>query len=332
MHWHRALLHWHRAGDAEDSTGLSHETALIEGTTVLRLAGAYAELHEVLTAERARAATDGVLRLWLDLGLARVSGRLGETRPQVVPRDQLEAVLDRLATEPKRPLVRATLFFLWWDAYDADRHVVERIIDLLDEQADPSALPSDAVGIGLRRARFALTYGDAEGALRIVQDVLARDDALHPVNQPVVEALEVWLLFVLGRLRDCIEAGERVLTRLGGPELAGMNWAGIAENLAVAHAMAGNLDRAEELMRTVLGLGELYVHIITGCDLVTLLLARGRVTGGRGAARQHPGTRPARAREAGFRFGLTSQVVAARAALAAHTATSPRPATCCSRC
>ena len=99
---------------------------------------------------------------------------------------------------------------------------MERIIDLLDEQADPTALPSDAVGIGLRRARFALTYGDAEGALRIVQDVLARDDALHPVNQPVVEALEVWLLFVLGRLRECIETGERVLTRLGSPELAGM--------------------------------------------------------------------------------------------------------------
>ena len=57
VHWHRALLHWHRAGDAETSTGLSHETALIEGTTVLRLAGAYAELHEVLTAERARASS-----------------------------------------------------------------------------------------------------------------------------------------------------------------------------------------------------------------------------------------------------------------------------------
>ena len=141
VHWHRALLHWHRAGDAEGSTGMSHEAALIEGTTVLRLAGAYADLHEVLTAERARVTTDGVLRLWLDLGLAHVSGRLGETRPQVVPRDHLEAMLDRLSTEPKRPLVRATLFWLWWDAYDADRHVVERIIDLLDEQADPSALP-----------------------------------------------------------------------------------------------------------------------------------------------------------------------------------------------
>jgi len=319
VHWHRALLHWHRAGGAETSTGLSHETALIEGTTVLRLAGAYAELHEVLAAERARAVSDAVLSLWLDLGLAAVSGRLGEIRPQVVPRDRLDGVLDRLAAQPKRPLVRAALFHLWWDAYDADRHVVERIIDLIDQQADPTALPSDAVGIGLRRARMALTYGDAEGALRIVQDVLARDDALHPVNQPVVEALEVWLLFVLGRLRDCIETGERVLTRLGGPEVAGMHWAGIAENLATAHGMAGNLDRAEDLMRTVLDLGELYVHILTGCDMVALLLARGRLTEAEEVLTSildHDLPGPG---EAGFRFGSNSQVVAAHAAFSART-------------
>ena len=316
VHWHRALLHWHRAGDAEASTGISHEIALIEGTTVLRLAGAYADLYELLAAERARATSDRVLRLWLDLGLAATSGRLGEIQPQVVPADQLDAVLDRLAVEPKRPLVRATLFWLWWDAYDADRHVVERIIDLLDEQADPAALPSDAVGIGLRRARFALRYGDAEGALQILSDILSRDDVLHPVNQPIVEALEVWLLFVLGRLEDCIEAGERVLTRLGSPELAGMNWAGIADNLAIAHAMAGNLDRAEELMRTVLGLGELYVHITTGCDLVTLLLVRGRTGEAEellASIREHRLPGPG---ESGFGFGLTSQVVAARAQLA----------------
>ena len=110
VHWHRALLHWHRAGDAETSTGLSHETVLIEGTTVLRLAGAYAELHEVLTAERTRAGADDVLRLWLDLGLAAVSGRIGEIRPQVVPRDRLDGVLDRLAAaaeaaaRPRRPV------------------------------------------------------------------------------------------------------------------------------------------------------------------------------------------------------------------------------------
>ena len=317
VHWHRALLHWHRAGDAEASTGISHEAALIEGTTVLRLAGAYADLHEVLSAERALATSDGVLRLWLDLSLAHVSGRLGETRPQVVPRDHLDAVLDRLATEPKRPLVRATLFVLWWDAYDSDRRTVERILDLLDEQADPSALPSDAVGIGLRRARFALTYGDAEEALHIVRDVLARDDALHTVNRPVVESLHVWLLFVLGRLHDCIEAGERSLARLGSPELAGMNWAGIAENLALAHALAGNLDRAEELMRSVLDLGELYVHVTTGCDLVTLLASRGRRNEAHALLadileQQLPGPG-----DAGFRFGLTSQVVAADACLAA---------------
>ena len=317
VHWHRALLHWHRAGDAEASTGMSHEAALIEGTTVLRLSGAYPQFHEVLAAERARPASDGVLRLWLDLGLALVSGRLGENRPQVVPRDRLDAVLDRLATEPKRPLVRATLFVLWWDAYDADRAVVERIIDLLDAQADPSALPSDVVGVGLRRARFALTYGNAGEALHIVQDVLARDDAVHPVNRPVVESLHVWLLFVLGRVQDCIDAGERALTRLGSPELAGMNWAGIAENLAVAHALAGNLDRAEELMRTVLDLGELYVHVTTGCDLLALLALRGRrdeaqALLARILVHQLPGPG-----DAGFRFGLTSQVVAARARLAA---------------
>ena len=318
VHWHRALLHWHRAEDAVGSTGLTHEAALIEGTTVMRLAGAYADLHEVLTAERARAGTDGVLRLWLDLGLSHLSGRLGQTAPQVVPLDHLEETLDRLSTEPKRPLVRATLFFLWWDAYDADRRVVERIVDLLDEQADPSALPSDAVGIGLRRARFALTYGDAEGALRIVRDVLGRDDALHPVNQPVVEALEVWLLYVLGRIPECIEAGERMLTRRGGPEIAGMTWAGIAENLAVAHVMAGNLDRAEELMRSVLGLSELYLQISTGCDLVTLLLARGRSREAEELlANLLEGDLPGPG-QAGFRFGVTSQVVAARAALAAH--------------
>jgi DNA-binding CsgD family transcriptional regulator len=317
VHWRRALLHWHRAGNPEESTGLVHDSALIEGTTVLRLAGAYADLYEVLAAERSRASTDGVLRLWLDLGLAALSGRLGEVRPQVVPRDRLEGVLDRLAKEPKRPLVRAVLFFLWWDAYDAERDLVERIVGLLDEQADPTSLPSDAVGIGLRRARFALTYGDAEGALSIVQDVLARDDTLHPVNQPVVEGLEVWLLFVLGRLHDCIETGERVLARLTSPELAGMNWAGIAENLAVAHVMAGNLDRAEELMRTVLGLGEPFMHVSTGCDLVTLLAARDRP----GEAEQvlagileHQLPGPG---EAGYRFGVSSQVVAARAGLAA---------------
>lgn len=317
VHWHRALLHWHQAGNAEDSTGLSHEAALIEGTTVLRLAGAYAELHEILAAERARASADAVLRLWLDLGLAAVSGRLGEVRAQVVPRDHLESVLDRLSSEPRRPLVRATLFWLWWDAYDADRRVVERILDLLDAQADPSALPSDAVGIGLRRARFALTYGDAEGALRIVQDVLDRDDALHPVNQPVVEALHVWLLFVLGRFQECIEVGERILSRLGSPELAGMNWGGIAENLATTHAMAGNLDRAEELMRAALGLDEQYVRITTGCDLVTLLMARGRTAEAEELLasileQQLPGPG-----DAGFRFGLTSQVVAVRAMLTA---------------
>jgi DNA-binding CsgD family transcriptional regulator len=319
LHWHRALLHWHRARDPEGSTGLSHEAALIEGTTVLRLAGAYADLHEFLSAERARAATsDGVLRLWLDGGLALTSGRLGETRPQVVPREQLELVLDRLSTEPKRPLVRATLFWLWWDAYDAEPHVIERILDLLDEQSDPSALPSDVVGIGLRRARFALTYGDAEGALRIVQDVLSREDALHPVNQRVVEGLHVWLLFVLGRFQECIEVGELALARLGSPALAGMNWAGIAENLAAGHAMTGNLDRAEGLMRTVLDLGDLYVHITTGCDLLTLLVSRGRADEARELLpsileQQLPGPG-----EAGFRFGITSQVVAARAALSAH--------------
>jgi ATP/maltotriose-dependent transcriptional regulator MalT len=229
----------------------------------------------------------------------------------------LEGVLDRFSSEPKRPLIRATLFALWWDAYDADRRIVERIIELLEEQADPSALPSDAVGIGLRRARFALTYGDAEEALRIVQDVLARDEVLHPVNQRVVESLEAWLLFVLGRFQDCIAVGERVLARLGSPEIAGMNWAGIADNLAVAHVMAGNLDRAEELMRTVLGLGELFVHITTGCDLVTLLAARGRAREAEELfssilEQQLPGPG-----DAGFRFGLTSQVVAARATLSA---------------
>ena len=87
----------------------------------------------------------------------------------------------------------------------------------------------------------------------------------------------MWLLFVLGRLKECIEAGERALTRLGGPELAGMNWAGVAENLAAAHAMAGNLDRAEDLMRTVLGTGELFMRIVVACDLVALLGTRDRV-------------------------------------------------------
>ena len=323
VHWHRALLHWHRAGDAEASTGMSHETALIEGTTVLRLAGAYADLLEVLTAERARATADVVLRLWLDLGLAATSGRLGNIRPQVVPRDHVEAVLDRLAAQPKRPLVRATLFWLWWDAYDADRRIVGRIIDLLEEQADPSVLPSDAVGIGLRRARLALTYGDAEEALQMVQDVLGRDDALHAVNQPVVESLEVWLLFVLGRLQDCIEAGERVLARLGSPDLAGMSWAGIAENLACAHTMAGNLARAEELMRTVLGMGDLFVHITTGCDLVTLLVTRDRPREAEQLLtdileHQLPGPG-----DSGFRFGLTSQVVATRAAFEASNGDLP---------
>ena len=78
VHWHRALLHWHRADDAVGSTGLTHEAALIEGTTVMRLAGAYADLQEVLTAERALTGTDAVLRLWLDLGLSHLSGRLGQ--------------------------------------------------------------------------------------------------------------------------------------------------------------------------------------------------------------------------------------------------------------
>ena len=318
VHWHRALLHWHKADDAAGSTGLTHEAALIEGPTVMRLAGAYAELHEVLTAERVRTGTDGVLRLWIDLALSHVSGRLGQAMPQVVPLDHLDEALDRLSSEPKRPLVRATLFFLWWDAYDADQRVVERILDLLDEQADPSTLPSDAVGIGLRRARFALTYGDAEDALRIVRDILGRDDALHPVNQPVVEALEVWLLYVLGRIPECIEAGELMLTRRGGPEIAGMTWAGIAENLAVAHVMAGNLDRAEELMRSVLGLSELYLQISTACDLVTLLLAKGRSREAEVLlANLVEGDLPGPG-QAGFRFGVASQVVAARAALAAH--------------
>ena len=153
------------------------------------------------------------------------------------------------------------MFFLWWDAYDADQRVVERILDLLDEQADPSSLPSDAVGIGLRRARFARPTGTPRPAPAIVRDIFRRDDVLHPVNQPVVEALEVWLLYVLGRIPECIESGELMLTRRGGPEIAGMTWAGIAENLAVAHVMAGNLDRAEELMRSVLGLSELYLQV-----------------------------------------------------------------------
>ena len=315
VHWHRALLHWHRAGDAEASTGISHENALIEGTTVLRLAGAYTELLEVLAAERARAHADPVLRLWLDAGLAATSSRLGNIQRQVVSREGLPTVLDLLAAEPKRPVVRATLFWLWWDAYDADRQVVERIIDLLDEQADPSALPSDAVGIGLRRARFALTYGDADEALQIVQGVLARDDALHPVNQPVVEALAVWLLFVLGRLKECIEAGERALTRLGGPELAGMNWAGMAENLAAAHAMAGNLDRAEDLMRTVLGTGELFMRIVVACDLVALLGTRDRVAEAEQLLTNILEHRLPGPGDSGYRFGVTSQVVAAQAAL-----------------
>ena len=318
VHWHRALLQWHRAGDAEVSTGMHHEVALIEGTTVLRMAGAYFDLHEILTAERARAINDGVLRLWLDLSLAHVSGRLGETRAQVVPRGLLEEVLDRLATEPKGPLVRATLFWLWWDAYDAERELVERILDLLDAQADPLAVPSDAVGIKMRRARFALTYGDAEGALRIVQDVLSPGEALHPVNQPVVEDLEVWLLFVLGRFHDCIAAGERVLTRLGGPEIAGMSWAGIAENLAVTCAMVGDLDRAEELMRSVLALGELYVHVTTGCDLVTLLLAKGRVHEAEDLLASIAEDKLPGPGDAGFRFGPASKVIAARASFAAR--------------
>ena len=261
-----------------------------------------------------------------------MSGRIGEIRPQVVPRDQLDGVLDRLAAEPKRPLVRAALFWLWWDAYDADRHVVERIIDLLDEQADPSALPSDAVGIGLRRARFALTYGDAEGALRIVQrrpgprrrpapgeparrggprGVAAlragAPPGLHrgggtdtdPPRKPAARGHELGRYCREPRRRPC--HGRQPRPRGG------------------AHA-----DRP--------GLGELYVHITTGCDLVTLLVARGRA----GEAeellasileQQLPGPG-----DAGFRFGLTSQVVAARAAFSRARAILRRPATCCSRC
>ena len=103
VHWHRALLHWHRAGDAEASTGISHENALIEGTTVLRLAGAYTELLEVLAAERARAHADPVLRLWLDPGLAATSSRLGNIQRQVVSREGLPTVLDLLAASRSGP-------------------------------------------------------------------------------------------------------------------------------------------------------------------------------------------------------------------------------------
>ena len=284
---------------------------------MLRLAGAYDDLLDVLAAERARPSTDAVLRLWLDLGLAVVSSRVGRPQPQPVPLDRLGEVLDRLAAEPRRPIVRATLFWLWWDAYDADRHVLERILDLIEAQADPGALPSDAVGIGLRQARFALSDGDGEGALRLLQDLLAREDQLHAVNRPVVESLEVWVLFVLGRLRECVAAGERVLARLGSPEVAGVNWAGTADNLAVAYAMSGDLDRAEELMRAILGLGDFYGHITTGCDLAVLLAARGRADEAEALLAEVVDLRLPAPGEAGFRFGISSQVVAARAARAA---------------
>ena len=198
--------------------------------------GAYVELHEVLTAERVRAgATKYVLRLWLDLLLALLSTRMGDVRPQVVPRVQLDGVLDRLAEEPPGPLTRPVLFWLWWEAHDADDRLVERFLEVLDAHPDPATAPRDASAFRSQRAHFALVHGDGEAALRIVRENLADVD-LHPVERPISEALEVRLLYLLGSFAECVDIGERTLQGLGNPATAGVTWAGVADNLACAMA------------------------------------------------------------------------------------------------
>ena len=317
VHWHRALSQWDRARDATDSTGLSHEAALSEGAAVMGTSGAYVELHEVLTAERVRAgATKYVLRLWLDLLLALLSTRMGDVRPQVVPRVQLDGVLDRLAEEPPGPLTRPVLFWLWWEAHDADERLVERFLEVLDAHPDPATAPRDASAFRSQRAQFALVHGDGEAALRIVRENLADVD-LHPVERPISEALEVRLLYLLGLFAECVDIGERTLQGLGDPATAGVTWAGVADNLACAHGMTGNAGRAEELLSTILRSGDPLIHVSTTCNLVSLLATQGRLTEAEELLdsileQQLPGPGMT-----GYRFGRISQVPACQARVAA---------------
>ena len=314
VHWRRALQSWHHARDPERASGLSHDDALIEGTTALRLAGSHAALTEILTAERTRVRPDDeVARLWLDLSLAHLASRLGEARPLVVPRDRLADVLDWLESVEPRPLVSGLLFVLWWDAYDADEATVDRILGLLEARRSAGSGVTEAVPILLRRARMSLARGDADSALWLCREALAVRDNPFRMNLAVVRSFEVWILYALGRLAECIRIGEGELTRLRSPAVSGTSWIGIADNLACAHVSTGSWKRADELMTTILAEGDPAFTSLTGCDLAGLRLRQGRLDDAEAllaSARAYDLPEPG---AAGYRLGYTAQLHGATA-------------------